>query len=233
MNGVPEGVFVGSAGSARGTKTEGQDQPRRGTSATSHLLHCVPYGGGVLCKVHRFRVNWESFAHTFIGRLVAISAKSSSHSIVCHWLNHKSLLPWKFTFSLAWVRRVVDVHMSVGLQVDFYSLSKPLANHVVSLCALFCAHYSLDPTLTSVSCTIITSSLGNGLAVCRSLPLQSAWLLKNRTNLSFIRPHYWRERYYIIQRTALYRGFCVYHFILLYTSCACRWNTLTWDSECE
>ncbi|CAI8028647.1 Endoplasmic reticulum membrane-associated RNA degradation protein, partial [Geodia barretti] len=34
-------------------------------------------------------------------------------------------------------------------EVDFYSLSKPLANHVVSLCALFCAHYSLDPTLTS------------------------------------------------------------------------------------
>ena len=40
--------------------------------------------GDVLCKVHRFRVNWESFAHTFIGRLVAISAKFSSHSIVCH-----------------------------------------------------------------------------------------------------------------------------------------------------
>ena len=52
--------------------------------------------GDVLCKVHRFRVNWESFAHTFIGRLVAISAKFSSHSIVCHWLNHKSILPWKF-----------------------------------------------------------------------------------------------------------------------------------------
>ena len=44
---LPEGVFVGSAGSARGTKTEGQDQPRRGTSATSHLLNCVPYGGGL------------------------------------------------------------------------------------------------------------------------------------------------------------------------------------------
>jgi hypothetical protein len=35
-------------------------------------------------------------------------------------------------------------------EVDFYSLSKPLANHVVSLCALFCVRYSLDdPTLTS------------------------------------------------------------------------------------
>ena len=40
---------------------------------------------------------------------------------------------------------------STLLQVDFYLLSKCLANHVISVCVLFCAQYCLDPYLMTVS----------------------------------------------------------------------------------
>ena len=37
------------------------------------------------------------------------------------------------------------------VQVDFFSLSKCVASHVISVLVLFCSRYCLDPTITSVS----------------------------------------------------------------------------------
>ena len=89
---VSVGVFAGPASAARGAETEGQGQPWRGGSTSSHP--------------------------------------------------HSAATKWRHVMSY-------DV-----MQVDFHCLSKPLANHLVSVLVIFCAQYCLDSTLLTVSCTL-------------------------------------------------------------------------------